>query len=547
VLVVPAGATVSLAATCTPEDASNLKASFTSTDAGVAKVAGASLKAVQRGECDLVVASVQNPEITETFRVLVIQPVKKVTIEAGDRKVAVGSRIQLKAVLSPDNVSIPVVKWTSKSPAIASVDDDGVVTGLARGYANITATAADGSDVTGTVALTVTQPVSALSMTTPQIEVTTGKSATARYTVQPSDASDKTVSWSTSDPSVATVRNGVVTGVKAGECTLFCTSNSNPEVSVTARVVVSQLITKIENTNAASELSFKVGEGVQTRWTLLPEDATLKALTFRSSSPKVATVDEYGVVRGVSRGVATITAQAADSGRRQGYARVTVIQPVTGVSMRRDLYYIQHGYSGSIQALVQPRNANNQKMINWTSLDSGIASVRSSGTNTASVYGASTGTTTISAETEDGGFVATTTVRVGNFNRAVVVEDLYVDANNKIRIVLRNRSHDLTMVNIHYVIECFDMNGDPFICNEDGESTFFEGTYPNLLDPGYTTRHGAFRFIDYVIDRELGGIALTITGWKDVDGVSWTIPESERLRMTWTRLLDEPDTGSGVG
>ena len=76
--MIPAGKTVTLAATCTPEDASNKKVAFTTTDAGVAKVAGVSLRALQRGECDLIVSSVQNPEVTEIFRILVIQPVKRI-------------------------------------------------------------------------------------------------------------------------------------------------------------------------------------------------------------------------------------------------------------------------------------------------------------------------------------------------------------------------------------------------------------------------------------------------------------------------------------
>ena len=549
VLVVPAGGTVSLAATCTPTDASNLKVTFTASDAGVVRVTGAALKALQRGECDLTVASVQDPEVTETFRVLVIQPVKKITVDAGDKKVAVGARLQLKAVCAPDNASITAVTWTSKTPAIATVDENGVVTGLKKGYANIVATAADGSNIAGTVTLTVTQPAEAISFTNSQIEVTTGKTVSARYSVLPADTTDKTVSWSTSDPSVATVRNGQVTGVKAGTCLLTATSNSNPEVYATATVVVSQLVSKVECANAASELSIKVGEYVQTRWTLSPDDATNKGLTFRTNAPKVATVDENGMVKAIGRGVATITAQAKDSGRRQGYARVTVIQPVTGVSMQYPLYYVQRGGYRSVRAICQPRNANNQKII-WSSMDESVATIKSNGTSTGSVHGVYNGTTTITGYTEDGGFTANATIKVANFNGAVMVEELFVDANNKIRITMRNMSRDITLANVHYVIECFDMEGKPFICNKDGESMTFEGNYPHTLYPMDRTAHGAFNFKDYVIDRPLGAVALTVTSWKDSEGVTWTIPESERIRTTWTRLApvnNNNNQGPGVG
>ena len=259
VIVVPAGTAVGLAATCTPSDASNLKVTFTSSDEGVARATGSAMKAIQRGECDLVVASVQNPEVTETYRVLVIQPVKKIQIDAGPKKVSAGSTLQLAAVITPDNASIQKVVWSSKNPQIATVDENGVVTGVSRGYANITATAADGSRAAATVALTVLQPVTSVVALTPEVEVAVGRTVTARAQAMPAEASDKSLSWASSDDSIATVRgNGQVTGIRAGECMLTVSSHSNPDEFVFIPVTVSQLATKIECVNAASELSIKV-------------------------------------------------------------------------------------------------------------------------------------------------------------------------------------------------------------------------------------------------------------------------------------------------
>jgi len=130
VLVIPAGGSASLVTTCTPETASSRKVVYSTTDAGVARLAGTTLRAVQRGECELTVASEQNPEITETFRVLVIQPVKKIQFEDGKKEVAAGSTLQLTAVCAPDNASITGVTWTSQNPTIATVDENGTVTGL---------------------------------------------------------------------------------------------------------------------------------------------------------------------------------------------------------------------------------------------------------------------------------------------------------------------------------------------------------------------------------------------------------------------------------
>ena len=546
VLVIPAGTSVNLSTTCTPEDASNRQIAYTSSDAGVAKVTNTSLRAVQRGECDLTVASVQNPEVTETFRVLVIQPVKKITIDAGSKKVAAGSTLQLTANCSPDNASITNVTWTSKNPNIATVDEYGVVTGLKKGSANIVATAADGSKISATAFLTVTQSVTSITFAQDNIPVVAGRTVQAKIQILPAEANDRSVTWSSSDESIATVRGGQVTGKKAGTCTITCTSNSNPSVSASATVTVSQLVTRIEGLNSKDELSIKTGETVQLRVNVLPEDATDKSVTFKSLQSKIASVDENGLVTGLSRGTASITVTAKDASKRQATIRVNVIQPVTGVSVQKDLYYVQKGDGTSIKAVIEPKNANNQAVY-WSSENEWIATVRSNGTSTGRVEGVNNGVTTVYTYTEDGGFSASTRIRVDNFNEAVMTEELDVNANNQIKITMRNMSQDITIENVHCKIECYDKSGNPMICNKDGQSTYFEADYPFVLQPLERSVHGGFRFHDYVIDQELGMVLLTITSWRDSEGITWYIPESEQIRTQWTRYnyYNNPDQGVG--
>ena len=272
----------------------------------------------------------------------------------------------------------------------------------------------------------------------------------------------------------------------------------------------------------------------------------MTALTFKSNSPKIASVDENGFVTAQSRGVTNIVATAKDSGKKQGTAKVTVIQPVTGVNLPRARYYIQRGSGGNITANILPKNANNKTISAWYSSDESVATVRRNGTSTGWVQGVGNGATWVTAVTEDGGFTASTEIRVTNCNGAVLVEELYVDANNNIRITMRNLTPDVMLGNIYYVIQCFDTDGNPFVCNKDGESLQFEGDYPYLVSPYERTVHGSFRFKDYVIDRPLGALILTVTGWKDDAGFSYTIPESERVKTTWTRF-NNITPGEGVG
>ena len=533
VIAIAAGSSVNLSAVCTPTDASNRTINFATSDAGVARVTGnKALKGIQRGECELTLTSADNPEVSETFTVVVTQPVKAIEIQTEITAVESGDTISLTAECEPADASFKDVVWASRNPEIASVDAKGNVTGRKRGSAMITATAADGSRAVGSIAISVIQPVTGLKISPDDIQVITGRNVQTKVSVLPADASDKTVTWTSSDNRIATVANGRVTGQKAGTCTITCASTTNPEVTASARVTVSQLVKSIEFTNPKEELSFRVGEKLQMQWEIGPDDATDTAVSFRSAHPKVATVDRNGVVTAVGRGTATVYVTAQDASKKQAAARVTVIQPVTGVEMQKPLYYVQQGWSGNVRAVVQPRNANNQKVL-WSSTDESVASIRSNGTSTGHVEGYRKGTTTITAYTEDGGFTATADVRVGNFNAVVMAEGLDVNAQNQIRIVLRNMSDDIVLENIYYTIECFDWSGTPIICNTDGVSTCFTGYYPFEVLPRERTVHGCFRFKDYDIEDPLGMVILTVTGWKDSEGVTWTIPESERVPRQW--------------
>ena len=485
----------------------------------------------------------QNPDVTETFRVLVIQPVKKVTIESESKKVSAGSRLQLTAVCTPENASIKGVTWSSKQPNVATVDENGVVTGLKKGSVNITATAADGSRVVGSVTINVTQPVESVTFSKNEYQVIAGRTEQVRVTVLPATANDRSVTWTSSDESIATIRNGLISGKKAGSCTVYCTSNSNPEVSGSATVVISQLVTRVENMNSPGEMNLLVGETVQTRWNVLPDDATNKALTFRSQQPKQASVDANGLVTALKKGTATIVAAAADASKKQGTVKVTVIQPVTGVEIAQRLHYVQVGGTSYAKAQVLPKDANNQRISGWYSDNEYIVSVRSNGTNTGALYGVNPGYATVTATTEDGGFVATTSVRVGYFNESVEIEDLDVNANNEIKITLRNVTQDITFSRIRFRVECYDLEGNALVCNTDGTSTSFEGEYTYQLAPYERTAPSAFRFQNMAIDQPLGSVVLTIQGWTDESGNRWNL--TQPLTQRWDRY--DIYQGEGVG
>ncbi|MBR4061375.1 MAG: Ig-like domain-containing protein [Lachnospiraceae bacterium] len=131
--------------------------------------------------------------------------------------------VQLTATVTPDNATDKTVTWTSSATDVATVDANGVVTGVKAGTATITATV--GTDIIDTITVTVTETAANVAVTgvtlnkaTLELAVAEGKTLTA--TVAPDNATDKTVTWTSSDDTVAAVANGVVTGVKAGTATI---------------------------------------------------------------------------------------------------------------------------------------------------------------------------------------------------------------------------------------------------------------------------------------------------------------------------------------
>lgn len=525
ILVVAAGKGFRAAATITPADVRDKNFTVTSSDLGVLRVNGTTVTGMQPGECDLTIASRQDPDVTEVFHVLVTQPVKRLQITAPAKTVPAGGSLQLTAVVTPDNATIQNVEWSSRNEKAATVDANGVVTGLVKGTVTIEAKATDGSGVKAQIALTVIQDVTQVSITETNPTVATGNRIQLHATALPSNANDKRVVWTSSDESIATVRNGVVTGMKAGDCYITCTSQSNPAVSDSIPVHVIQMVTRINVLNPRG-FSVKVGESAQLEWEVLPEDATIKDVTFRSRAPQVATVDANGIVTGLSKGPANIEINPTDGGKARTVFQVNVIQPVTGIEPMRDRYFAQLGGSRKVGANIHvlPRNANNQKIL-WSTGDPNVASVNM---NNGVVTGHWAGTTTLTATSEDGGYTTSATLIVGDFDRMIVTGTPQVTNDNKIKLSFGNMSSEFIVTKIYFRVDCYDTMRNPMVCNTDGTSTYFSGYYPLEVYPSEWTQHLRFVFSDYVETGYLGYVVVRVTGFEFDNGQKWNIPEEKQ-------------------
>ena len=513
-----------------PEDATDRNVIYTVSDAGVASIRGRELKGLQPGECELTVQSKQNPEVVEIYHVLVTTPVDRLTILAPSKTVAAGGTMQLEMDYMPTTATIRSVEWSSRAPTVAVVDENGLVRGLKKGRATIDAKARDGSGKTANITLDVAQIATSLRLKSNEVQVVTGRTVNLTAEVLPRETNDRTVSWYSSDEGIATVRNGQVRGVKAGVCEITCVSNSNPELKAVASVEVIQLVTRIEF-DPKNGISLPVRTTRQLSWNVLPADASHQEVAFASSNTRVATVDADGVVTGVGRGTATITATAQDGSRQRGSVKVEVTQPVEGVSIQYDVYHIQLHRNLNVRAIIQPSNANNQ-LMHWTIEDPYVATVREN-KNIGNVYGAAAGITTITGTTDDGGFTDTAEIRVADFNGAVMIEDLRLKGND-IRIQLRNMS-DFVIEEVYMTAEVWNYDGEPLPCNPDDGTNIFKITYRLAMWPGERSDRNGFHFYNGDYGDAIGRVTLRVTGWKDSEGYMRTIyDEADQPVSTWT-------------
>ena len=406
------GGTETLTATVLPEDATNQNVTWKSDKPEIASVdANGKVTGVKAGEATITVTTEDGGK-TATCKVTVSETSVAVTgvkLNKSETSLLVGGNETLTATVLPEDATNQNVTWESDKPEIASVDDNGKVTGVAAGEATITVTTEDGGK-TATCKVTVSATsvaVTGVTLNKTELTLAAGGSETLTATVAPADATNKKVTWKSSDAAVASVdANGKVTGVKAGEATITVTTEDGGKTATCKVTVKTATIAVTGVTLNKTALTLNIGASETLTATVAPADATNKKVTWKSSDAAVASVDANGKVTGVKAGEATITVTTED-GAKTATCKVTVTIPVTGVTLNKTSTTIAVGVIEELTATITPANATNQK-VTWKSSDLAVARVKSNGT----VLGVSVGEATITVTTEDGGKTATCKVRV---------------------------------------------------------------------------------------------------------------------------------------
>ena len=309
-LTLKEGESYTLTATVTPADATERTVTWKSGNPDVATVSDeGKIEAVHTGTCIITASAggkVSECMITVTSETIAVE---QITLSATSLSLKLGDSRTLTATVTPSDATDSQVTWSSSDPSVATVSDQGEVTAVRAGNCTITATAG-GKSAACTVTVSAKEiPVERITLSSTSLSLKEGDSHRLTATVTPSDATDSQVTWSSSDPSVATVSDqGEVTAVRAGNCTITATAGGK---SATCTVTVSAKEIPVERiTLSSTTLSLKEGDSHILTATVTPSDATDSQVTWSSSDPSVATVSDQGEVTAVRAGNCTITATA---------------------------------------------------------------------------------------------------------------------------------------------------------------------------------------------------------------------------------------------
>lgn len=355
--------------TMLPTNAGNKAEMWSSSDESIAIVDNEGwVVGIGEGECFITVTSVDNPAVYAKIKVTVndTKSVKSIRLSRTAMTMQAGTgELAARVTMLPETALNKKEIWTSSQPDVATVDSEGWVTALKPGNTIISVQSVDNPSVYGMVLVTVTaEQVTSTSATTasattaatttttttvPPVVTTTapfvdvqevkfgdsevtlkaGTSYTPILAIAPENATNKTLVWTSSNNSIATVSsNGVITAVNEGICYITASSASNPAVRAVAIINVTNntstgTVTEIKLSKY--EMQLTVGSTDLSWVTMLPADAPNKDEFWTTSDPAIATVDEYGWVKGVSTGECIVTVYSVDNHNVKAEIKVKVV------------------------------------------------------------------------------------------------------------------------------------------------------------------------------------------------------------------------------
>ncbi len=371
-----------------PSDATDKTLTYESSKDTVATVTGSGkVEAKKAGTANITVKSSNGKTASLLVKVEEgkVVAVTEVKLPETSKTLKIGESYQINAEVLPSDATDKTLTYESSDDTVATVTESGKVEAKKAGTANITVKSSNGKTALLQVKVEEGKVVAVTEVKLPETSKTLkiGEFYQINAEVLPSDATDKTLTYESSDDTVATVtESGKVEAKKAGTANITVKSSNGKTALLQVKVEEGKVVAVTEVKLPETSKTLKIGESYQINAEVLPSDATDKALTYESSDDTVATVTESGKVEAKKAGTANITVKSSNG--KTALLQVKVEEEgentveVTEVRLSETAKTLKIGESYQINAEVLPTNATN-KALTYESSDDTVATVTESG------------------------------------------------------------------------------------------------------------------------------------------------------------------------
>ncbi len=403
------GKTAALTATVTPASAQNKKVIWTSSNPNIAYVGTNGVVTARAIGAAIITAKTEDGGFTAFCTVLVSNvSVIGVVLDKSYASVDVNSAFVLTAKVLPDAAGNKQITWMSDNTNIAVVDQNGIVYGKSAGTAIITVKTVEGG-YTDTCKVTVNStngyiPVTGISLDKKDIKLDLNRAVVITAKVNPSNATNKNVIWSSSNSNIASVdKYGIVTGKSEGVAIITATTvDKNLSAACIVRVnspkgnIVPVTGIKL-NKNA---LIMKMGVNERLIAVVSPINATNKNVIWESDDSSVVSVDQKGMLTALKPGLATITVRTEDRNYTASCTVVVEYRAELGIDkirINKEVLVLKEKQSYTLKAIITPGTGRTSDIV-WKSSDPKVAYIDGNG----KVYAKYEGFAVITVSTKDG-------------------------------------------------------------------------------------------------------------------------------------------------
>ena len=370
-IILDVNGTRTLTATVEPANATNQKVTWSSDNESVATVDNSGNVTAKAAGTATITVTTEDGAKTATCKVTVnapqTKPVTRVSLNKAELALVMNGTEKLTATVEPSDATNQNVTWESNKTDVATVEQDGTVKAVGTGEATIKVTAQDGSGQYAECKVTVsapTKPVTNVSLNKTELKLAVSDTEKLTATVEPSDATNQSVTWESSNTEAATVdQQGNVPAVSADKGTAVITVKTvEGNHQATCTVTVTPKTVLVNGIQVQGTASLYVGNTATLTATITPDGASNKTVTWDSLNKEIATVDQEGNVTALKAGAATITATAKDSSGISGRLEVTV-QQVDATALKAKVAEAQKLWN---ETVVSTQNgADVPPMKNW--------------------------------------------------------------------------------------------------------------------------------------------------------------------------------------